>query len=137
MVLTDIAIEHIKKARKGEANQKFTLHPYQNGKGPFAGKFEILRDSEKRRVKNVAHVTERELAELYARNVIDAFEIRLRVCPADGEYPTEPPGKNVPRSAIRAGSDFEQLVNAIDVTAPVSAALTAVLERLEIKLPSA
>ena len=137
MPLTDITIEHTKKSRKGGPDETFLMHPFENSTGPNAGKYEILRDinepGEKKR-KRSAHVTAAQLAELYARGLTETFEIRLRLRPADGNYPTAPPGKKVPLNCIKTGSVFSRMVQSIDQTSPVTPGLKTTLARLNIHL---
>lgn len=99
MLLTDIAIAHIKKPRKGEPDQLFTMHPFENSQGEGAGKYEILRNINglgEKPMKRSAHVTMSELAELYAHGLLETFQIRLRLRSTDNDYPSAPPGKKVP-----------------------------------------
>ena len=117
MLLTDIAIAHTKKARKGnEADQNFIMHPFENTQGANAGKYEILRDINglgEKPVKRSAHVTKRELAELYAHGLLETYQIRLRLRSTNNDYPTAPPGKKVPLHCITPGSEFDNMVKHI------------------------
>lgn len=136
MLLTDIAIEHTKKSRTGAPDVTYQMHPFENSVGANAGKFEILRDiteSDHKKVKRSAHVTTAQLAELYARQIIESYSIRLRLRPSKGEYPGAPPGKKVPASCIQAGSSFHRLMRGVDRTTPVSNELKQVLLRINVK----
>ena len=135
MLLTDIAIKHTKKSRKGEPDATFVMHPFENSQGANAGKYEVLRDIVRTcqpKRKRSAHVSAAQLAQMYARELMPAFGIRLRLRSAANDYPTAPPGKIVPRSCIQPGSVFEALVKKVDTTQPVDNALKLALARLEI-----
>jgi hypothetical protein len=130
--LLDISIEHTYKGKKAHEPLTFTMHPFTNTQGAYQGLFEILRDiletSKKR--KRSAHVTVDELAELYARELLEQYAIRLRLRPVSDDYPEAPPGKKVPRHCVVTGSDFDRLIKAVDVRRPISAGLRTQLQRL-------
>lgn len=130
--LTDIAIEHTYTGKKTSAPVTFTMHPYQNAQGEHEGLFEVLRDIKEdgAKRKRSAHLTASELAEAYARGIIEQFEIRLRLRPATGAYPDSPPGKKVPLRCVVQGSDFDRMVRAVDVARPISQGLKRQLNRL-------
>ncbi len=137
MILMDIAIEHTKKSRNGAPDSSYLMHPFENSVGANAGKFEILRDiteSDHAKVKRSAHVTATQLAELYAREIIESYGIRLRLRPSEGDYPGAPPGKKVPASCILPGSNFDRLKRGFDTSKPVSEELKQVLLRINVKL---
>lgn len=103
MLITDIAIEHTKKSRKGGPDETFLMHPFENSQGTNAGKYEVLIESVEPgqgKCKRSIHVNLPQLAELYARGLTEILGIRLRLRPADGSYPTAPPGKKVPASVV-------------------------------------
>lgn len=134
-LLTDIAIEHTKKSRKGEPDQHFIMHPFENSQGEGAGKYEILRKISgvgEKPMKRSAHVTLSELAELYAHGLHETFQIRLRLRSTKNDYPTAPPGKKVPKSCIAADSEFDRMVKMISQKHPVSAGLSQQLVKLNI-----
>ena len=135
MLLTDIAIAHTKKSRKGAPDQHFVMHPFENSQGESAGKFEILRNINapgEKPVKRSAHVTLNELAELYAHSLLEAFQIRLRLRSTNNDYPTAPPGKKVPARCITPGSEFDRMVKIISPKQPFSAGLLRQLVILNI-----
>lgn len=136
MLLTDIAIAHTKKARKGnEPDQDFIMHPFQNSQGEGAGKYEILRKISgpgEEPQKRSAHVTLRELAELYAHGLVETYQIRLRLRSTNNDYPTAPPGKKVPARCITPGSEFDAMMKSISQKMPLSAGLVRELVRLNI-----
>jgi hypothetical protein len=137
MLMTDIAIEHTKKSRKGGPDETFLMHPFENSKGADTGKYEILRDiveAGQPRQKRSAHVTFAQLAELYARGLVETYKIRLRLRPAAGAYPTAPPGKTVPASCIQPGSEFDRLVRRVDTSTTVSSGLKMALKRMNMHL---
>ncbi|MEH3086387.1 MAG: hypothetical protein PGN26_07595 [Xylophilus ampelinus] len=128
-LLTDIAVAHEYRGRRTPAPQSFVLHPFLIRQGTHAGTFEILHG--RRGVedpKDAGHVTRAQLAELYARGLMERPGIRLRLRPAEAVYPDSLPAKKVPRACIAAGSDFDREVAAVDTAAPLPDALRAVLE---------
>lgn len=135
MLLTDIAIAHTKKSRKGEPDQHFIMHPFENSQGEGAGKYEILRDINgpgEKPMKRSAHVTLSELAELYAHGLLETFQIRLRLRSTNNDYPTAPLGKKVPARCIEPGSEFDRTVKSISPKQPFSAGLSRELVKLNI-----
>ncbi len=128
-LLADIAVVHEYKGRKAPAPQSFVLHPFCIRQGAHEGTFEILHS--RRGVedpKDAGHVTREQLAELYARGLMEKLGIRLRLRPAEDLYPDTLPAKKVPRGCIAAGSAFARQVEAVDTAAPLPAPLRAVLE---------
>ena len=76
MLLTDIAIEHTVVSKKNGVRQTFLLHPFTNTQRDTLGKFEIVRDIREpgfKDVKRSAFVTFQQLAELYAKGVLEEF----------------------------------------------------------------
>lgn len=130
--LTDIAIEHTYKGKKTSAPVTFTMHPYRNAQCDHEGLFEVLRDIKEDgpKRKRSAHLSASELAEAYARGIIEQYAIRLRLRPASGAYPDSPPGKKVPLRCVVQGSDFDRMVRSVDVARPISQGLKRQLERL-------
>lgn len=131
-LLTDISIQHTYKGKKAPEPITFIMHPFQNTHGENSGLFEILRDLKElsKPVKRSAHVTAAELAELYARGLIEQYGIRLRLRPANRDYPDSPPGKKVPRDKIAVGSEFDRMIRTVDLCSPVSPTLRVKLGRL-------
>ena len=137
MTLTDVVIPHEYKGKNAHRGEKYIVDPFQNSRGPNAGKYEILRYVERsgpKRKKRSAHVTEVELAELYARGLINDGDIRIRVRPVTNNYPTSPLGKTVPRHCITAGSAFGTLVEKVDIGLPVSENLRQELSGIGISI---
>lgn len=130
--LADIAIEHTYKGKKTSDPVTFTMHPFRNVQGNHEGRFEVMRDinEDGLKRKRSAHLTTNELAEAYARGIIDQYEIRLRLRPASGAYPDSPPGKKVPLRCVVGGSDFDRMVRSVDVAQPISQGLKRELGRL-------
>jgi hypothetical protein len=136
-MLTDIAIPHTYKGKKANQPLLFTMHPAPNKVGPHAGKFEILftRKAETKSVKRSAHVTLSELAELYARGLIEQHRIRLRLTPGAGEvYPDAHPGKYVSPAHIVGSSDFDRMVKRVPTSGVLPANLKSVLLQLGVPL---
>jgi hypothetical protein len=128
-LLADIAVVHEYRGRKAPEPQSFVLHPFAIRQGEHEGTFEILHS--RRGVedpKHAGHVTRGQLAELFARGLMERLGIRLRLRPADATYPDSLPAKKVPRACIAAGSGFDRDVAAVDTAAPLPAPLRAVLE---------
>lgn len=137
MLLTEIAIEHTKKSRLGGPDAVYLMHPFENAIGANAGKYEILRDINEpghAKVKRSAHVTATQLAELYAKGLIEAYGFRLRLRPSKGDYPGPPPGKKVSTSCIQVGSNFDRLMRGVDRSKSVSEELKQILLRVNVKL---
>jgi hypothetical protein len=137
VILEDIAIQHIYKQRNSATSSAYTLHPFQVENGASAGRFEILRDINtpgQKKEKLSAHVTIAELAELYARDLLEEYGVRLRLQPKNRDYPTSPPGKKVPRGCIVTGSDFAEMVNAVDTRAAISLGLKQALMKFKVCL---
>jgi len=130
--LADIAIEHMYKGKKTSDPVTFIMHPFRNVQGNHEGRFEVMRDIKEDgpKRKRSAHLTTNELAEAYARGIIDQYEIRLRLRPASGAYPDSPPGKKVPLRCVVRGSDFDRMVRSVDVAQPISHGLKRELGRL-------
>lgn len=134
-MLTDIAIAHEYKGKRSVAPLGFIMHPARNRMGPNAGKFEIInrRAGGDGRKKRSAHVALTELAELYARGLIETYRIALRVAPGGGEvYPDAHPGKYVPAVCIVGHSDFARMVKRVDRSAPMSNGVKLALKQIDI-----
>jgi len=132
-MLTDIAIPHTYKGKKASQPLLFTMHPAPNRTGPHAGKFEIIftRKTEMKSVKRSAHVTLGELAELYARGLIEQHKIRLRLSPGAGEvYPDAHPGKYVSSAHIVGNSDFDRMVKKSPASGVLPSSLRSTLVQL-------
>jgi hypothetical protein len=133
MILTDICIHHTKKSRNGGRDESFVMHPFEVSVGPNAGKYEVLRNIEVSggtRVNRSIHVTQKQLAELFATGLMDELELRLRVKPGNGSYPTAPPVKRITQRCIEPGSAFSRLVADIPQGAKPSGELAVALTRL-------
>jgi len=133
-MLTDISIEHVYMGKKAQQPLNFIMHPIRNSQGAHADRFEILHAHTEgsKKVKLSAHLTEQELAELFARGLPDRHNIRIRVGPAGGGYPDALPGKRVSRANIASGSSFDRKVQSVDVTSSVTIGLREQLARLSI-----
>jgi hypothetical protein len=89
MLLTDIAVEHTLVSKKNGLRQTFVLHPFTDTQRDSLGKFEIVRDISQpgfKDVKRSTFVTLLQLAELYAKGVLEEFGFSVRMCPAQGTY---------------------------------------------------
>ena len=137
MLLTDIAVEHTLMSPHRVVRATFLLHPFTNTQRDTFGKFEIVRDIREpgfKDVKRSAFVTFQQLAELYAKGVLEEFRFSVRMCPGQGTYPTVNPVKKVLPTSIKPGSPFELAVQKVDVTKPATRELRTALLRTNIKL---
>lgn len=137
MFQKDISIEHQKRRGPGDPAVVYVMHPFKNTKRKNAGRYEILRDfkdSIGRKKKSSAHVTDAQLAELFARDLMSSQKIRMRVKPADQPYPTSPPAKSLRAVHVRAGSAFDFLMKSVDVSISMDAELVGVLSKLGVVL---
>ncbi len=96
MLLTDVAVEHTRVSKKDGVRQTFLLHPFTNTQRDTLGKFEIVRDVREpgfKEVKRSAFVSFQQLAELYAKGVLEEFGFSVRMCPSQGTFPAANPTK--------------------------------------------
>ena len=137
MLLTDIAVEHTLTPVRGGPRVTLVLHPFTNTQRDSLGKFEIVRgigEPGGKEVKRSTFVSFQQLAELYAKGVLDEFGFSVRMCPSDGKYPTTNPTKKIDPTNIRPGSQFELAVRGVDVSKPVNRELRTALLRTNVKL---
>ena len=137
MLLTDLAVEHTLMSHLKEVRGTFLMHPFTNTQRDTFGKFEIVRDIREpgfKEVRRSAFVTFQQLAELYAKGVLKDFGFSVRMCPANGKYPTANPVKKILPASIKPGSPFDLAVLAVDVSKPASRELKAALLRTNVKL---
>jgi hypothetical protein len=137
MLLVDIAVEHILVSKKNGARQTFVLHPFTNTQRDSLGKFEIVRDIGEpggKAVKRSTFVSFLQLAELYAKGVLDEFGFSVRMCPAVGKYPAVNLTKKILPTSIRPSSSFDLAVQGVDVSKPASRELRTALLRTNVKL---
>jgi len=137
MLLTDIAVEHTRVSKQNGARQTFVLHPFTNTQRDTLGKFELVRDIREpgfKDVKRSSFVTLQQLAELYAKGVLDEFGLLVRMCPAQGTYPAANPAKKILPSSIRPGSSFDLAVQQVDVAKPANRDLRTALLRINVRL---
>jgi hypothetical protein len=137
MLLTDIAVEHTLTPVKGGPRVTLVLHPFTNTQRDSLGKFEIVRGISEpggKEVKRSTFVSFQQLAELYAKGVLDEFGFSVRMCAADGKYPATTPVKKILPSSIKPGSSFDLAVQGIDVSQPANRELRTALLRTHIKL---
>ena len=137
MLLTDIAVEHTLVSKKTGVRQTYLLHPFTNTQRDTLGKFEIVRDISEpgcKEVKRSTFVSFQQLAELHAKGVLDEFGFSVRMCPADGKYPTANPVKKILPTNIRPSSPFDLAVQGVDVSKPANRELRTALLRTNVKL---
>jgi hypothetical protein len=137
MLLTDIAVEHTLVSKKDGVRQTLLLHPFTNTQRDTLGKFEIVRDVSEpgfKEVKRSAFVTFQQLAELYAKGVLEEFGFSVRMCPGQCAHPTVNPAKKVLPTSIRPGSPFDLAVQQVDVSKPAVRELRTALLRTHVKI---
>jgi hypothetical protein len=137
MLLTDIAIEHTLMSPQKEVRGTFLMHPFTNTQRDTFGKFEIVRDIRGpgfKEIRRSAFVTFQQLAELYAKGVLNEFGFSIRVCPDQGKYPTANPVRKILPANIKTGSPFDLAVLGLDVSKPSSRELRAGMLRVNVKL---
>lgn len=137
MLLTDIAVEHSLTPVKGGPRVTVMLHPFTNTQRDSLGKFEIVRGVTEpggKEVRRSTFVSLQQLAELYAKGVLDEFGFSVRMCASGGKYPATTPVKTVLPSSIKPGSQFDLAVHGVDVSKPASRELKTALLRTSVKL---
>ncbi len=93
-----------------------------------------IREPGFKEIKRSAFVTFQQLAELYAKGVLQEFKFSIRMCPDQGKYPTANPLKKILPTNIKSGSPFDLAVQNVDVSKPASRELRTALLRTNIKL---
>jgi hypothetical protein len=137
MLLTDIAVEHTIAPPKGGQSVTVLLHPFTNTQRDSLGKFEIvrvIREPGAKDVKRSTFVSFQQLAELYAKGVLDEYGFSVRMCVAGGKHPAVIPIKKLLPTHIKPGSTFEQAVKGVDVSKPATRELRTALLRTNVKL---
>ncbi len=137
MLLTDIAVEHTLVSKKNGVRQTYLLHPFTDTQRDTLGKFEIVRDIREpgfKAVRRSAFVTFQQLAELYAKGVLEEFGFSVRMCPGQGTYPTANPAKRILPTNISPCSPFDLAVQKVDVSKPATRELRTALLRTNVKL---
>ena len=137
MLLTDIAVEHTIISKKSGDRHTVVLHPFTNTQRDTLGKFEIVRDISEpggKPLKRSTFVTLQQLAELYAKGMLDAFGFSIRMCPGQGTHPTVNPLKRLLPAHIKPHSPFIQAVEKVDRTQPATRELRTALLRTNVKI---
>ena len=137
MLLTDITVEHTIAPSKGGLSVNVVLHPFTNTQRDSLGKFEIVRTVREpgaKDVKRSTFVSFQQLAELYAKGVLDEYGFSVRMCVPGGKHPAVTPTKKLLPTHIKPGSPFEQAVKGLDVSKPASRELRTALLRTNVKL---
>ena len=137
MLLTDIAIEHTLLSKKNGNRQTFLLHPFTNTQRDSLGKFEIVRTVREpgaKDVKRSTFVSFQQLAELYAKGVLDEYGFSVRMCVPGGKYPAVTPIKKLLPIHVKPGSPFELAVQGVDVAKEATRELRTALLRTGVKL---
>lgn len=131
--LKDVAYVHTYQDRARTRSSEHILHPFTNSIGEHKGKYEILRTIDKKH-KVSAHVVDAQLAEMFAHDCFENFNIRLRMKDPGGGYPSSPPGLHPSRKHVIPGTDFHKAISAIDTRAPLSSDLKSILSQLDVRL---
>ena len=137
MLLTDITVEHTRVSKTNGVRQTYLLHPFTNTQRDTLGKFEIVRDIREpgfKEVKRSAFVSFQQLAELYAKGVLEEFGFSVRMCPGQGTYPAANPAKKILPTSIKPGSSFDLAVQKVDVSIPSTRELRTAVLRTYVKL---
>ena len=137
MLLTDIAVEHIRVSKKDGVRQTFLLHPFTDTQRDSHGKFELVRDVSqpgRKDVKRSTYVTFQQLVELYAKGVLEEFGFSVRMCPRQGTYPAKLPAKKILPTSIKPGSAFDLAVQKVDVHKEATRDLRNALLRASVKI---
>ncbi len=137
MPLTDIAVEHTIAPPKGGLSVNVVLHPFTNTQRDSLGKFEIvrtIREPGAKDVKRSTFVSFQQLAELYAKGVLDEYGFSVRMCVPGGKHPAVTPTKKLLPTHIKPGSPFEQAVKGVDVAKEATRELRTALLRTGVKL---
>ena len=137
MHFTDIAVEHTLVSKKDGVRQTFLLHPFTDTQRDSLGKFELVRDVSQpgfKDVKRSTFVTFQQLAELYAKGVLEEFGFSVRMCPGQGTYPAKLPGKKILPTSIKPCSSFDLAVQKVDIAKPATRELRTALLRANVKI---
>jgi hypothetical protein len=137
MLLTDIAVEHTIAPPKGGLSVNVVLHPFTNTQRDSLGKFEIVRTVREpgaKGVKRSTFVSFQQLAELYAKGVLDEYGFSVRMCVPGGKYPAVTPTKKLLPTHIKPGSQFELAVQGVDGSKEATRELRTALLRTSVKL---
>ncbi|CAM8656885.1 hypothetical protein MCEZEM1_01146 [Comamonadaceae bacterium] len=132
MLLTDIAVEHTIAPPKVGLSVNVVLHPFTNTQRDSLGKFEIVRtvrEPSGKDVKRSTFVSSAQLAELYAKGVLDEYGFSIRMCVPGGKYPKTTPTKKLLPAHIKPGSPFDLAVQAVDVAKEATRELRTALFR--------
>lgn len=82
-------------------------------------------------MKRSTFVSFQQLAELYAKGVLDEYGFSVRMCVPGGKHPAVTPTKKLLPTHIKPGSPFEQ---AVDVAKEATRELRMALLRTSVKL---
>lgn len=75
-----------------------------------------------------------QLAELYAKGVLDEYGFSVRMCVPGGKHPAVLPIKKLLPAHIKPGSPFELAVQGVDVAKEATRELRTALLRPSVKL---
>ena len=137
MLLTDITVEHTLVSKKDGIRQTFLLHPFTDTQRDSLGKFELVRDVSQPGLKDVKRstfVSFHQLAELYAKGLLEEFGFSVRMCPGKGTYPAKLPAKKILPTSIKPGSSFDLAVQKVDLAKPATRELRTALLRTNVKI---
>lgn len=85
-------------------------------------------------MKRSIFVSFQQLAELYAKGVLDEYGFSVRMCVPGGKQPAVTPTKKLLPTHIKPGSPFELAVQGVDVAKEATRELRTALLRTSVKL---
>ena len=137
MLLTDIAVEHTLVSQKDGVRQTFLLHPFTDTQRDSLGKFELVRDVSQPGLKDVKRstfVSFHQLAELYAKGLLEESGLSVRMCPGKGPSPAKKKKKKIVPACIKPGSSFDLAVQKVDIAKPATRELRTALLRANVQI---
>ena len=75
-----------------------------------------------------------QLAELYAKGLLEEFGFSVRMCPGKGTYPAKLPAKKILPTSIKPGSSFDLAVQKVDLSKPATRELKTALLRASVQI---
>lgn len=85
-------------------------------------------------MKRSTFVSFQQLAELYAKGLLDEYGFSVRMCVPGGKHPAVTPTKKLLSTHIKSGSSFEQAVQGLDVAKAATWELKTALFRTGLNL---
>ena len=85
-------------------------------------------------MKRSTFVSFHQLAELYAKGLLEEFGFSVRMCPGKGTYPAKLPAKKIVPACIKPGSSFDLAVQKVDLSKPSTRELRTALLRANVQI---